>query len=238
VARLTLDTLDGPMALDDVASEGDGAGRAVIVIQEAYGVTSHILDVAGRLAAAGHRAVVPHIFHRTGDPVLTYGDFGAARPHMDALSQPGLLADLDATLAHLAGAGYGLERVGIVGFCMGGSVSFLAAASRRLGAAVTFYGGGVAQGRMGMPPLMAMAPSLLTPWLGLYGDRDTGIPVEQVEALRGVVAAARVPTEIVRYPEAGHGFHCDDRPDAYHEASARDAWSRALAWLERPAPPA
>jgi carboxymethylenebutenolidase len=104
---------------------------------------------------------------------------------------------------------------------MGGSVTFLAAARRTLGAGVTFYGGGVGEGRFGMPPLVEMAPGLQTPWLGLYGDEDQGIPVDQVEALRQAAATAPVPTEIVRYADAGHGFHCDARPDSFHEASAK-----------------
>jgi carboxymethylenebutenolidase len=116
---------------------------------------------------------------------------------------------------------------------MGGSVTFLAAARRTLGAAVTFYGGGVGEGRFGMPPLVEMAPGLRTPWLGLFGDKDQSIPVDQVEALRGAAAQASVPTEIVRYAEAGHGFHCDARPDSYHEFSARDAWRRTLDWFDR-----
>jgi carboxymethylenebutenolidase len=96
----------------------------------------------------------------------------------------------------------------------------------------SFYGGGVAEGRFGMPSLAEMAPSLKTPWLGLYGDLDPSIPVEQVESLREAVAKASVPTEIVRYPEAGHGFHCD-ASDSYHKASAKDAWQRTLDWFEQ-----
>ncbi|MHB8341157.1 MAG: dienelactone hydrolase family protein, partial [Mycobacteriales bacterium] len=131
---------------------------------------------------------------------------------------------------HLAAAGFGPQRTCIVGFCMGGTVSFLAAARYQLGAAVTFYGGGVSAGRFGLPSLVDMAPGLKTPWLGLYGDLDQGIPVEQVESLRDAIAKAPVPTEIVRYPEAGHGFHCDAR-DSYHQPSAGDAWQRTLDWF-------
>ncbi|MHB8452253.1 MAG: dienelactone hydrolase family protein, partial [Mycobacteriales bacterium] len=94
----------------------------------------------------------------------------------------------------------------------------------------TFYGGGVSAGRFGLPSLVDMAPGLKTPWLGLYGDLDQGIPVEQVESLRDAIAKAPVPTEIVRYPEAGHGFHCDAR-DSYHQPSAGDAWQRTLDWF-------
>jgi carboxymethylenebutenolidase len=90
----------------------------------------------------------------------------------------------------------------------------------------------VVKGRFGAPSLVELAPSLKTPWLGLYGDLDHGIPVEEVESLREAVAKATVPTEIVRYAEAGHGFHCDAR-GSYHQASADDAWARTLDWFER-----
>jgi carboxymethylenebutenolidase len=228
----TLNTSDGAMDLYRAAPD-TAATAAVIVIQEAFGVNDHIQDVTRRFADAGYLAVAPHLFHRTGDPVLDYGNFDKIMPHMQALTEAGLLADLDATLAHLAEGGLATGKTAIVGFCMGGTVSFLAAARRPLAAAVTFYGGGVAEGRFGMPPLVELAAELQAPWLGLFGDLDESIPVEQVEQLRAATASAGVPTEIVRYPEAGHGFHCDQRPGSYHQASAADAWSRTLAWLER-----
>jgi carboxymethylenebutenolidase len=224
-------TGDGDMELYDV--EPDGApGGAVIVLQEAFGVNDHIEDVTRRFAQAGYRAVAPHLFHRSGDPALDYGNFEKIMPHMQALTEAGLLQDLDVTLDYLAGAGFIASRVGVVGFCMGGSVTFLAAARRALGAAVTFYGGGVGEGRFGMPPLVDLAPGLKTPWLGLFGDKDQGIPVDQVEALRTAAATASVTTEIVRYAGADHGFHCDARPDSYHETSAQDGWRRTLDWFE------
>ncbi|MGA2805669.1 MAG: dienelactone hydrolase family protein [Acidimicrobiales bacterium] len=219
------------MAIYDAEPERP-ARTAVVVIQEAFGVNKHIEDVTRRFAAAGYRAVAPHLFHRTGDPVLDYGNFENVMPHMKVLTETGLLSDLDATFGHLDAAGFEPSRVGIVGFCMGGTVSFLAAARHGLGAAVTFYGGGLVEGRFGAPSLVELAPNLKTPWLGLYGDLDQGIPVEQVESLRAAVAKAPVPTKIVRYPEAGHGFHCDAR-GSYHRASADDAWARTLDWFEQ-----
>ena len=80
-----------------------------------------------------------------------------------------------------------------------------------MGAAVTFYGGGVTEGRFGFPPLVEEATRLGAPWLGLYGDLDQGIPVDDVEQLREAAAGSGQTTGIVRYPEAGHGFHCDQR---------------------------
>ena len=132
----------------------------------------------------------------------------------------------------LRDAGFSDKQVGITGFCMGGTVTFFAAVEFALGAAVTFYGGGIAEGRFGMKPQLELAPKLQTPWLGLYGDLDQGIPVDDVEKLRVEAATASVPTEIVRYPEANHGFHCDQR-DSYEPKSAQEAWARTLAWFGR-----
>ena len=229
-ATVTVQTADGDMGLYEAAPEGAARG-AVVVLQEAFGVNGHIEDVSRRLAAAGYHAVAPHLFHRSGDPDLDYDTIEKVLPHMGALSEQGLLDDLDAAVAHLSDAGFELANIGVVGFCMGGSVSFLAAARRPFGAAVTFYGGGVAESRFGMPPLVELAPTLQTPWLGLFGDEDTGIPVDQVEALRAAAAKAPVPSEVVRYAEAGHGFHCDARPTSYHETSAVDGWRRATEWF-------
>lgn len=204
----------------------------VVVIQEAFGVNDHIEDVTGRCAAAGYLAVAPHLFHRSGDPKLGYDDFSVVMPHMKELTADGILEDIDAALAHLLQSGIPTNRVGIVGFCMGGTVALAAATRRDLGASVTFYGGGVTEGRFGFGPLVEEAPALRAPWLGLFGDKDAGIPIDQVEQLRAAAATSGQPTEVVRYADAGHGFHCDLRAD-YHADSALDAWRLTLEWFEQ-----
>ena len=224
-------TPDGEMPLYDVEPEGEATG-AVIVVQEAFGVNDHIEDVTRRFAGAGYRAVAPHLFYRSGDPRLGYDDINQVMPHMQKLSADGIYADLDATLGHLAAAGFEADRVGIVGFCMGGTVAFFGAVRYPLAAAVTFYGGGVAAGRFGFPSQIEVAAQLQAPWLGLYGDRDKGIPVAEVEQLRIATADAPVPTEIVRYADADHGFHCDVRA-SYHSDAAADAWRRTLDWFAK-----
>ena len=218
-----------PLSIHEPAGEPKGG---IVVVQEAFGVNDHIEDVARRFAAEGWLAVAPHLFHRSGDPKLGYGDMSQVMPHMQALTAEGVLADVDAALGHLVSAGIAPERTGIVGFCMGGTVALATAARRSLGGAVSFYGGGVTEGRFGFGPLVEEATRLRSPWLGLYGDLDQGIPVEQVEELRAAAATSGQPTEVVRYPEAGHGFHCDQR-DSYHQASALDGWRRTLEWFDR-----
>jgi carboxymethylenebutenolidase len=226
-----LETPDGAMDVFEAAPDGAPKG-AVIVIQEAFGVNDHIQDVTGRFAAAGYLGVAPALFHRAGGGTAPYDDFSRVMPLFEGVSDDGVLADVDATIAHLEAQGFDRSRIGIVGFCFGGRVTFLVAARRRLGAAVGFYGGGIVSASgLGLPPLIDEAAGLQTPWLGLFGDLDHGIPVEGVEELRTALGGATVAAEVVRYADAEHGFHCDARP-AYHQESAADGWRRTLEWFD------
>jgi carboxymethylenebutenolidase len=226
----TIQTADGPMTAA-VSTPGGTPRGAVVVVQEAFGLTSHIVDLTARLAAEGWLAVAPALFHRQGSPVFGYEDFAGMREVFASLQGEDMLGDLADTLAWTADQGVAAGRTGMVGFCMGGSLSLIAATRLELGAAVTFYGGGVAEGRFGLPPLAEAAPSLRAPWLGLFGDQDKGIPVDDVEVLRGAAKTAAVPTEVVRYADAEHGFNCNDRA-SFHAESAADGWARMLAWFD------
>jgi carboxymethylenebutenolidase len=229
---LVLETADGPMACFQAEPQGEPRG-AVLVIQEAFGVNAHIRDVATRFANVGFHAIAPAFFHRAGGgAVEDYTDFSAIFPLFEGLSDDGILMDADAALDHLRVSGFRDGQIGTVGFCFGGRATFLVALRRKLGAAVGFYGGGIAtKGALPFPALIDDAKTLQTPWLGLFGDEDGSIPVESVEQLREALQGATVPTEIVRYAGAGHGFHCDARVD-YHEDAAGDAWSRTLDWFD------
>jgi carboxymethylenebutenolidase len=228
---ITIQTDDGPM--DAYEARPDDPRGAVVVVQEAFGVTDHIKEVTDRLAAAGWLGVAPAFFHRQGSPVLAYDDLASVMPIMGQLTAGGLTTDLSATFDYLESAGFPAARQGIVGFCMGGSVTLYAATLRPLGAAVTFYGGGLGEGRFGLPSGIELAGRLATPWLGLYGDLDKGIPVAEVEQVREVAADAPVDTEVVRYADADHGFNCNDRPAVYNPSAASDAWQRTLDWFDR-----
>ncbi len=206
--------------------------RAVIVIQEAFGVNGHVRSVVDRFAEAGYFAIAPHLFHRDGSPEVAYDDFPTAMKYMANLSKDAITNDLNATTDFLSTLGYTSAAIGIVGYCMGGTVSFYAATLGKVGAAASFYGGGIADGRFGFPPLLELAPDLQCPWLGLYGDLDQGIPVEQVEALRAATAQSKFSSEIVRYADATHGFHCEARPAAYNGPAAMDAHQCTLDFFD------
>jgi len=230
-ATHTLTTPDGPMEVYEATPDSDARG-AVIVVQEAFGLNDHIRDVTRRFAAAGYHAVAPAFFHRAGGGTADYGDFAAVMPLFEGVSDDGVLTDFDTALEHLHEQDFNDRQVGIVGFCWGGRATFLVCARRAIGAGVGFYGGGIAsKSGLGFDALMDEAAALKAPWLGLFGDDDASIPVEDVEKLREALRAAPVATDVVRYAGAGHGFHCDVRPDFNPEAAA-DASARTLSWFD------
>ncbi len=213
-----------------VAPDSDPIG-GVIVVQEAFGVTEHIIDICRRLATAGFVAAAPHLYHRQGDPVFGGDQLKDAMPALRALIGPDIVQDLAAAREALVEEG--AERVGIVGFCMGGSIALWASSFESIAAAVSFYGSGLADSRWpGVPSGLETAASISAPWLGVYGDQDTSIPVDDVEKMREAVRAADVDTQIVRYPEAGHAFNNDSRAQMYRPEAAADAWHRTLLWFE------
>jgi carboxymethylenebutenolidase len=209
------------------------AHAALVVVHEAFGVTDHIADVVRRAAAEGYHAVAPDLFHRGGGGVAPYGDLQAAAAYFGGMNgDDGILADVDAALDHLRGQGFADERIGVLGFCFGGRVAFLTGARRSLGAAVTLYGGGIMKANpfLPFPALTDDVATMRTPWLGMYGSQDHGIPAEEVDALEAAVAEAPVEARVLRYEGAGHAFHNDQLP-GYHEQAAKAAWSEAMDWF-------
>jgi carboxymethylenebutenolidase len=207
------------------------APRALIVIQEAFGVNDHIRSVADRFADQGYLVVAPELYHRTRSPQVAYDDFPTAREHMEALNKADIETDLRAAASYLNNQGYPTSSIGIVGYCMGGTVTFFAATLGIVGAAAAYYGSGLRAGRFGFDGQIAMAPHITAPVIGFYGDLDASIPVEEVEELRAALAETSQATEVVRYADAHHGFHCDGRPAVYGADAAADAYERTLAFF-------
>jgi carboxymethylenebutenolidase len=210
---------------------GDAHPAGIVVIQDAFGISPAMVAATRRLAQQGYLAVAPHLYHRTTDESFT--DFESAKPHMSKLNGGDLAADVADAREFLDAAGIPPTGVGIVGFCMGGTVSLWQAAGGDFAAAVTFYGGGVAEGRWkGVPAGLESGAQLRCPWLGLYGDKDRSITVEQVEQLRVVAAASGMPTSIVRYANAGHAFATDPGSATFVADAAADSWAHALGWFD------
>ncbi len=204
------------------------AGRhpGIMVFQEAFGVNAHIRDVAGRFAAEGYVAIAPDLFHRTAPGFEgNYADFDSVRPHLSALTNEGMEADIRATYDYLrTDAGTDPERIVSVGFCMGGRVSFIANATVPLRAAASFYGGGIAPAQLGR------APHLHAPMLFFWGGLDKNIGPDQVAAVIGAMKSAEKPFVSVEFSDAGHGFFCDARA-AYNPFAARQAWDLVRTFL-------
>ena len=145
------------------------------------------------------------------------------------------MSDLDSTAAWAAKSSKGdANRLGITGFCWGGRIVWLYAAhSPKLKAGVAWYGRLVGQPSELTPKHpIDVAGSLKAPVLGLYGGKDQGIPQNTIEQMREALKKAGSPSEIVVYPDAGHGFNADYRL-GYDKQAAEDGWKRLLAWFKR-----
>lgn len=208
-----------------------GRHPAVIVWMEIFGVNAHIRDVTERVAREGYVAIAPNFFHRTApDLELGYDDAGMAggMAELGKLRADQMIADARAALAWLRERDdVRADRIGAMGFCIGGHMTYLTAAETDVAAAASFYGGGIAapQGPGGAPSPIQRTAKIRGHILCLFGGEDAMIPQPQVDAIRSALADAGVRHEVVVYDGANHGFFCDQRA-TYHEASARDAWER------------
>lgn len=216
---------DGTMMRAWVARpEGEVPARGLLVFQEAFGVNPHIRDVTERFASAGFVAISPELFHRTAPGFEgSYTDFPGVMPHLQAISERGLDADVRAAVGWLDRVGVGANTAA-VGYCLGGRVAFVANSGVGLKAAVAYYGGNI-------PPLLGRASRLSGPMLFFWGGLDHHISEEQRQQVVRGVGAANKPFVDVVFSEADHGFFCDARA-SYHRASAAQAWCLTLAFLD------
>jgi len=196
---------------------------AVVVVQEIFGVNSHIRSVADGYAAEGYLAVAPATFHRVKPNVeLGYSEDDmkngfALKTAVEALPAPGVLQDLQAAVDYAARAG----KVGIVGYCWGGLLTWRAAAEvKGLSAAAPYYGGG-----MTTPEESARTPKV--PVLAHFGNNDHWIPLPTIEDFK----KAHPEVEVHVYP-CGHGFNCDQR-GSYNAEAAKLARERTLAFFAK-----
>jgi carboxymethylenebutenolidase len=214
--------------------QGAASTPAIIVAMEAFGVNSHIREICRRLAREGYVALAPDFYHRTG-AMLTYAyEDPKRREPFAQLTNEGIEADLNAAIEHLEAIdGVDAARIGIVGFCVGGFMAFLAACRTDVATAVCFYGGGIVNPREGLKlePLLNESANIKVPVLMLFGEKDASIPMSDVEAIRSRLGMQPRQHEVVVYPGAEHGFNCDERA-SFHADASKDAWSRTLQWLE------
>lgn len=212
---------------------GKGPFPTVLVVQEIFGVHEYIRDVCRRLARQGYQAIAPNLFQRQGDPAGIDSVADILAKVVSKVPDAQVLADLDATAAWAAANGGDGARLGITGFCWGGRITWLYAAHNpKLKAGVAWYGRltGVASAMTPHHPI-DVVDKISAPVLGLYGAKDQGIPVSDVDDMKADLAKAGKRAEFVVYPDAGHAFHADYRP-SYRAADAADGWGRLLAWFK------
>ena len=220
---INLNSADGTSFPAYVAQPAGKAKGGIVVVPEIFGVNSHIRSVADGYAAEGYLAVSPSTFHRVKPDVeLGYSpddmkEGSALKAAVEALPSPGVMQDVQAAINHAAQAG----KVGIVGYCWGGLLTWRAACTLSgLAAASPYYGGGVTT-----PDEIARTPKV--PVLAHFGDQDHWIPMDSVEAFK----KAHPEVEVHVY-NANHGFNCDQR-GSYDAAAAKQARERTLAFFAK-----
>ena len=211
-----------------------GPFPTILVIQEIFGVHEHIRDVCRRFAKLGYYAIAPELYARQGD-VSKYTDIPKLIAEVvSKVPDAQVASDLDASVAFAKASGKAdVSKLGVIGFCWGGRQTWLYAAHNpALKAAVALYGplGGMPNPLQ--PKTVAeIADTIKVPVMGLYGAQDSGIPQEQVNALREKLKAGTSGSEINVYPNSGHAFFADYRP-SYRKADAEDAWVKIQAWFK------
>jgi carboxymethylenebutenolidase len=211
---------NGGTAQGYLSIPASGSGPGVVVIQEWWGLVPHIKDVADRFASEGFVALAPDLYR---GKTTTSPD--EASKLMMALSigetEKDLRGAIRYLLAHRAVAG---DKVGTVGFCMGGALSLYAASKNpQVGACVTFYG---------IHP-QAELENLQAPVLGLYAEQDTFVTLDRVRELEAKLKRLGKPAEIHVYQGTNHAFFNDTRPEVYNREAAADAWQRTIAFLRQ-----
>jgi len=207
----------------------------VLVVQEIFGVHEYIADTCRRFAKAGYLAIAPELYARQGDP-KGYTDIPKLQADIvSKVPDAQVMADLDGALKYAAAIGGDVQEAAITGFCWGGRIVWLYAATGKVKAGVAWYGRLVGQPSELTPrhPI-DVAANLQAPVLGLYGGKDQGIPLDTVDKMKAALATgspAAKASQFVVYPEAGHAFHADHRSSFVKEA-AEDGWKRALAWFK------
>lgn len=223
----TLEVADGTRMQAYVARPASGAEprAGLLVLQEIFGVNAHIRDVTERLAREGYVALAPDLFHRTAPRFEgRYDDVEGGRAQAAKMTPEGVLADLGAAWTRLdRDPGVASDRIGAIGFCMGGRLAFRANAGLPLRAAVSFYGGGIAG-------MLDLAPQLHAPMLFFWGGLDAHIPVEQRHAVTAALREYGKSFVDVEFSQAEHGFFCDARA-SYEPAAAAQAWALTRAFL-------
>jgi carboxymethylenebutenolidase len=195
----------------------------IVVVQEWWGMNDHIKDVVRRFAAEGFVALAPDLYR---GEVATEPD-DARRLRMQ-LEFEDARKDIQGAVNYLVSLPQVQpKKIGLIGFCFGGAIAIsMSYQAENLGAIVVFYGGGTEFNDK-------LAQKVVAPLLGIYGEADQGIPLEQIRANEAALQKAGKTAEFHIYPNAPHAFFNDTRPHIYDAAAAEDAWKRTLDWFRQ-----
>jgi len=206
----------------------------ILVISEIFGVHEYIADVCRRLAKLGYLAIAPELFARYGDPRKLSNVQDILSSIVGKVADKEVMADLDACANWAKSNGGDAARLGITGFCWGGRIAWLYSAHNpAIKAGVAWYGriDGETNERTTRWPL-DVAGEIKGAVLGLYGGKDQGIPLDDVEFMKTAVEKAGGKSRLHVYPDAPHAFHADYRP-TYRKDAAEDGWQRLQAWFKQ-----
>ena len=243
MANLAIKTEKGKFNNGDVAidaylaiPEGEGPFPGIVVIQEIFGVNSHIRDVTERFAQQGYAAIAPAIYQRQApgfEAGYTSEDIAIGKEYKNQTKAKELLGDIQAAINYLRSLPQVKQQaVGTIGFCFGGHVVYLAATLDDVKVTASFYGAGIVNWCPGEDSGEEKATVTHTSEIkgtlyGFFGLEDASIPVEQVNQIEKELEKYNIPHRIFRYEGADHGFFCDQRA-SYNEIAAKDAWQKVL----------
>jgi carboxymethylenebutenolidase len=206
--------------------EGNGPFPAIILIQEAFGVTAHIRNQVEKFCNEGYAVVSPDIFHRTIKRIeAPYTDFSIVTPHYQAITFENLKADLTACYNFIQNqSNISKEKIGCIGYCLGGRVAYIANSILPLSAAISYYGGGIEL-------LTDKAESLHGTHLFIWGGLDTGITTEKIDTVINAVKNAGKEYINIVFSYAQHAFNNDERPN-FNQNASNEAWALTKAFFE------
>ena len=227
------ETPDGDMRVYLARPEGNGPFPAIIVIMEIFGVNEHIQDVTRRYAEEGFVAASPEVYHRFETKDVPYENMQEAFALRGRLSDDMVMMDVDATYELLNSRPEVRKgQVGIVGYCYGGRVAYLAATRNpNLKAVASYYGGRIVADDADAP--VNASANIKAPMILFFGEKDQSIPMDQVQKIDQTLKSLNKDYELVVYPQAGHGFFCDHRPAHYSKEASEDAWPKTIQFFER-----
>jgi carboxymethylenebutenolidase len=224
-STVQLSTPDGKMETFVARPKDGGSYPAIVVLMEAFGLNGHIKDVSERVAREGYVAVAPDLYYRESERIVPYKELQKAIGLMNRLRDPKVMEDVGALISHLKSQSYVKGgAIGVTGFCMGGRFTYLTAAhhNKDVKAAVAYYGGGIP---MGKPSPLERTAEIGCPMQLFFGGKDPLIPKDHVDMVNKALTDNKKTFTINLYPEATHGFFCDER-ESYHPESAKNSWEK------------